>query len=144
MEQNWAEALHDAGLRVTAGRVAVLTELSERPHLGVGEITDAVRSRAGTASVQAVYDALAALHKAALIRRVEPAGQPPRYELQNGDNHHHLMCRSCGAMRDVACSIGHSPCLSPSQTHGFVIDEAEVIYWGLCAQCNEPDERTTT
>lgn len=133
---DWSTTLRDAGLRVTAGRLAVLTTLADRPHLGVGGITDAVRQRAGSTSTQAVYDVLGALHEARLIRRVEPAGQPPRFEIQTGDNHHHLMCRSCGAMRDVACSIGHSPCLSPSDAAGCVIDEAEVIYWGLCATCN--------
>lgn len=141
MHTDWTTALRGAQLRVTAGRIAVLSELDERPHLGVGEITEAVRARTGSASTQAVYDILSALHGAGLIRRVEPAGQPPRYELQNGDNHHHLMCRLCGAMYDVACSLGHSPCLIPSNDHGFVIDEAEVIYWGRCAQCNNPDER---
>lgn len=144
MDRDFNGALRDAGLRVTAGRVAVLSELRQRPHLGVGEITASVRARTGTASTQAVYDVLAALHGAGLIRRVEPAGQPPRYELQNGDNHHHLMCRSCGAMHDVACSIGHSPCLVPSNDHGFVIDEAEVIYWGLCADCNESKDRNAS
>lgn len=133
--------LRGAQLRVTSGRIAVLNELAERAHLGVGEITDAVRERTGSASVQAVYDILAALHGAGLIRRVEPAGQPPRYELQRGDNHHHLICRSCAAMYDVACPVGHSPCLSPSNSHGFVVDEAEVIYWGLCAACTASDER---
>ena len=134
---DWSSTLRDAGLRVTAGRIAVLSALDAQPHLGVGEITTAMRERLGSASTQAVYDVLGALHAAALIRRVEPAGQPPRYEIQHGDNHHHLMCRECGAMRDVACSIGHSPCLSPSDAAGYVIDEAEVIYWGLCASCNE-------
>lgn len=134
---DWSTALHDAGLRVTAGRVAILSELEARPHLGVGDIVTAVRERAGSASTQAVYDNLSALHGQGLIRRVEPAGRPPVFELQTGDNHHHLMCRSCGAMRDVACTIGHAPCLSPSADHGFVVDEAEVIYWGLCAICNE-------
>ena len=137
---DWQGRLRDAGLRVTGGRVAILTTLAERPHLGVGDVAAAVRERAGSASTQAVYDNLAALHASGLIRRVEPAGQPPRFELQTGDNHHHLMCRSCGAMHDVACSIGHSPCLSPSNDHGFVIDEAEVIYWGLCAACNERNQ----
>lgn len=141
MDQDWQGVLRGANLRVTAGRLAVLGALAEHPHSGVGELAAAVRARTGSASTQAVYDMLAALHEARIIRRVEPAGRPPRYELQTGDNHHHLMCRSCGAMHDVACAVGHSPCLSPSNDQGFVVDEAEVIYWGLCAQCNEPDER---
>lgn len=134
---DWPQKLRDAGLRVTAGRVAVLTALADEPHLNVNAVLAAVRTRVGSASVQAVYDVLAALHEARLIRRVEPAGQPPRYELASDDNHHHLVCRSCGAVRDVACAVGHAPCLSPSQVPGFVVDEAEVIYWGLCAQCHE-------
>ena len=133
--------LRSAGLRVTAGRVAVLSELERRPHLGVTDLASAIRDRVGTGSLQAVYDMLAALHTAGLIRRVEPAGQPPRYELQSGDNHHHALCRSCGAMADIACTVGHSPCLSPKDAHGFVIDEAEVVYWGLCAKCNDQHER---
>lgn len=141
MEKDWNRDLRDAGLRVTAGRVAVLSELDAHPHSGVTELAEAVRSRIGSTSLQAVYDTLSALHGSGLIRRVEPAGQPPRYEIQHGDNHHHLMCRSCAAMFDVACSVGHYPCLSPSDARGFVVDEAEVIYWGLCAQCNESDER---
>ena len=141
MEKDWNRDLRDAGLRVTAGRVAVLSELDAHPHSGVTELAEAVRSRIGSTSLQAVYDTLSALHGSGLIRRVEPAGQPPRYEIQHGDNHHHLMCRSCAAMFDVACSVGHSPCLSPSDARGFVVDEAEVIYWGLCAQCNESHER---
>ena len=138
---DWPTILREADLRVTAGRLAALAALEERPHLGVAEVAEAVRERAGSASTQAVYDILSTLHAHGIVRRVEPAGQPPRYEIQNGDNHHHLMCRSCGLMRDVACSIGHSPCLSPSADQGFVVDEAEVIYWGLCAQCNERNQK---
>ncbi|WGT47966.1 Fur family transcriptional regulator [Tessaracoccus lacteus] len=137
---DWPTLLRDAGLRVTAGRLAVLTELESGDHLGVGEITDAVRSRIGSASTQAVYDVLAALHDAHLIRRVEPAGHSPRYELETSDNHHHLMCRRCGAMRNVACVTGHAPCLSPSETGGFVVDEAELVFWGLCPSCQENTE----
>ncbi|MFD0866483.1 Fur family transcriptional regulator [Tessaracoccus lubricantis] len=134
---DWPTTLKDAGMRVTAGRVAVLTILADQPHMRVGDMTEAVRERTGSASVQAVYDNLAALHAHGLIRRVEPAGQPPRYELENGDNHHHLMCRICGDMRDVPCAVGAAPCLSAADDHGFLIDEAEVIYWGTCANCNE-------
>lgn len=134
---DWRTRLREAGLRVTAPRIAVLDELATRPHLGMAELTEAIKARVGTVSTQAVYDIVAALHAAQLIRRVEPAGQPPRFELQTGDNHHHVMCRSCGSMHDVPCAVGHAPCLSPSSAQGFVIDEAEVIYWGLCAQCNE-------
>lgn len=134
---DWNAALRSAGLRVTAGRLAVLSELESRPHLGINELITATRARVGTVSAQGVYDIVAALQGVGLIRRIEPAGQSPRFELQTGDNHHHLMCRSCGAMHDVACAVGHTPCLTPDDSQGFVVDEAEVIYWGVCAQCNE-------
>lgn len=129
-------SLRSAGLRVTAGRIAALAELEANPHSGVGELTTAIRSRVGSASTQAVYDVLAALLTVGLIRRVEPAGQVPRYELDLGDNHHHAICRSCGAVRDVACVVGDSPCLAPGGLDGFVPDEAEIIFWGTCDQCN--------
>lgn len=141
MHHDWPAKLKTAGLRVTAGRLAVLSALEERPHLGLADIGVAVRERLGSVSTQALYDVPAALHSARLIRRVEPAGSPPRYELEGADNHHHAVCRSCGAMHDVACVTGHAPCLTPARSDGFVVDEAEVIYWGLCAQCNELNER---
>jgi len=134
---DWPTTLKDAGLRVTAGRVAVLTALADHPHMRVGDVTEAVRERTGSASVQAVYDNLATLHSHGLLKRVEPAGQPPRYELETGDNHHHLICRTCGWMRDVPCPTGAAPCLSAVHDTDFVVDEAEVIYWGKCANCYE-------
>ena len=95
-----------------------------------------MRERVGHVSLQAVYEALHALTAAGLVRRIEPAGGPPRYEGRVGDNHHHLVCRSCGAVADVDCAVGEAPCLTPSDDHGFTLDEAEVIYWGLCADCS--------
>lgn len=140
---DWPTLLHDAGLRVTAGRLAVLAELEAGDHLGVPEITEAVRGRIGSSSTQAVYDVLSALHDAHLIRRVEPAGQAPRYELETADNHHHLMCRRCGTIRNVACVVGHAPCMTPEETGGFVIDEAELIFWGLCPTCQTSNQEMT-
>lgn len=137
---DWPTRLHDAGLRVTAGRLAVLTELESGSHLGVAEIAEAVRSRIGRVSTQAVYDICSALLDARLIRRVEPAGHTARYELETSDNHHHLVCRRCGTVRNVECSVGHAPCMVPQHSDGFVIDEAEIVFWGLCAQCNEQPE----
>ncbi|MDO4785262.1 MAG: Fur family transcriptional regulator [Propionibacteriaceae bacterium] len=129
------DRLRSVGLRVTAARLAVIDIISEHPHATVDEIRDLAIGRLGSLSVQATYDVLAALHGARLIRRIEPAGQPPRYEMHL-DNHHHLMCRGCGRLQDTECHVGTAPCLAPVSTHGFVVDEAEVIFWGLCPSCN--------
>jgi Fe2+ or Zn2+ uptake regulation protein len=131
-----AEELRGAGLRVTAARVALLETVREGDHLGVEAITSGVRDRVGHISIQAVYDALHALTAAGLLRRIEPADSPARFERRVGDNHHHAVCRSCGVVADVDCAVGQAPCLTPSDNHGFAIDEAEVIYWGLCPDCS--------
>ncbi|MCA0179227.1 MAG: transcriptional repressor [Actinobacteria bacterium] len=131
-----AAVLRRAGLRVTAPRVATLTELHESRHVDVDSLAGQLRVRLGGVSTQAVYDVLRALSDAGLVRRIEPAGSPARYELDRGDNHHHLVCRGCGALVDVPCATGTRPCLeTESSDHGFVVDEAEVIYWGLCPNC---------
>jgi Fe2+ or Zn2+ uptake regulation protein len=129
-------ALRRAGLRVTAVRVALLETVRDGDHLGVDGVADGVRSRIGHVSLQAVYEALHALTMAGLIHRIEPAGSPARFEGRVGDNHHHIVCRSCGAVADVDCAVGEAPCLVPSDDRGFSLDEAEVIYWGLCAECS--------
>ncbi|SDC73855.1 Fur family transcriptional regulator, ferric uptake regulator [Sanguibacter gelidistatuariae] len=129
------EALRSRGLRVTATRLAVLGAVSDHPHATTDTILGKVRHALGTASTQAVYDVLAALTHADLLHRIEPAGHPARYERRVGDNHHHLVCRTCGTVTDVDCSVGHAPCLRPADDHGFVVEEAEVIYWGLCPAC---------
>jgi Fur family ferric uptake transcriptional regulator len=134
-----AEVLRGAGLRVTAARVALLETVREGDHLGVEAITAGVRDRVGHVSVQAVYEALHALTAAGLVRRIEPAGSPARFERRVGDNHHHLVCRSCGAVADVDCAVGEAPCLTASDDHGFSVDEAEVVYWGLCPRCSVSD-----
>ncbi|MES4908504.1 MULTISPECIES: Fur family transcriptional regulator [unclassified Streptomyces] len=131
-----AEELRGAGLRVTAARVALLETVRDGDHLGVEAIASGVRDRVGHISVQAVYEALHALTAAGLIRRIEPAGSPARFEGRVGDNHHHVVCRSCGAVADVDCAVGEIPCLTASDDHGFLIDEAEVIYWGVCPDCS--------
>ena len=130
-----AEELRGAGLRVTAARVALLQTVRAGDHLDVEAITSGVRERIGHVSLQAVYEALHALTAAGLVRRIEPAGGPARFEGRVGDNHHHIVCRSCGAVADVDCAVGAAPCLTPSDDHGFSIDEAEVIYWGRCPNC---------
>jgi Fur family ferric uptake transcriptional regulator len=131
-----AEELRGAGLRVTAARVALLETVRTGDHLGVEELASGVRDRIGHVSLQAVYDALHALTAAGLVRRIEPAGTPPRFEGRVRDNHHHIVCRSCGVVADVDCAAGEAPCLTASDDHGFSIDEAEVIYWGLCPDCS--------
>jgi Fe2+ or Zn2+ uptake regulation protein len=133
------EQLRAKGLRVTSVRVAVLEAVRQRPHEGVDKIMATVAARLGSVSKQAVYDALEALVGALIVRRIEPAGRPALYEARVGDNHHHIVCRSCGAVDDVDCAVGGAPCLEPSQTHGFVVDEAEVTYWGLCPDCQHAE-----
>jgi Fur family ferric uptake transcriptional regulator len=131
-----AEELRGAGLRVTAVRVALLETVRSGDHLGVEAVASGVRDRVGHVSLQAVYDALHALTEARLLRRIEPAGSPARFEGRVGDNHHHIVCRSCGVVADVDCAVGEAPCLTASDNHGFSIDEADVIYWGLCPDCS--------
>jgi Fur family ferric uptake transcriptional regulator len=126
------------GLRLTAPRLAVLAAVREGGHLTVEEIALLGRRRLGAVSTQAVYDVLHALTAAGLIRRIEPAGSPARFESRVADNHHHLICRACGTMLDVDCAVGHAPCLEPSSASGYEIEEAEIIYWGLCPDCR-PD-----
>jgi Fe2+ or Zn2+ uptake regulation protein len=137
-------ALRSAGLRVTAARLAVLDAARRGDHRTVEEIAAAVRRRIGSVSTQAVYDVLAALARVGLVRRIEPSGSPARFETRVGDNHHHLVCRSCGLVVDVDCAAERAPCLNPLTTSGFVVDEADVTYWGLCPECqaDTPDDPT--
>jgi Fur family ferric uptake transcriptional regulator len=127
--------LRGASLRVTRPRVAVLTAVQEHPHADTDSIIDIVRKDLGEVSKQAVYDVLRALRSAGLVRHIEPAGSAARYEARVGDNHHHAVCRSCGAIADVDCAAGDAPCLTASVDHGYAIDEAEVLFWGRCPEC---------
>jgi Fur family ferric uptake transcriptional regulator len=127
--------LRGVALRVTRPRVAVLSAVHGHPHADTDSILGVVRANLGEVSHQAVYDVLRALTAAGLIRRIQPAGSVARYESRVGDNHHHVVCRSCGAIADVDCAVGYTRCLTASDDHGFTIDEAEVIYWGLCPEC---------
>ncbi len=127
--------LRQHGVRVTAQRLAVLRAVAERPHSTASDIETLVRGEIGAVSLQAVYDALAVLAEADIIRRIQPAGSPARYEDRVGDNHHHLICRACGRMVDVDCAVAFAPCLTASEQSGYEIDEAEVIYWGRCPDC---------
>jgi Fur family transcriptional regulator, stress-responsive regulator len=128
--------LREVSLRVTRPRVAVLSAVHDRPHADTDSIIGVVRANLGAVSHQAVYDVLRALTAAGLLRRIEPPGSVARYESRVADNHHHVVCRSCGAIADVDCAVGTTPCLTASDDHGFAIDEAEVIYWGLCPRCS--------
>lgn len=128
--------LRSAGLRVTKQRVAVLAAIRQQPHADADTLIGSVRAELGGVSTQAVYDVLHALEDAGLARRVEPAGSPARYDPRVGDNHHHLVCRACGVVADVDCAIGDAPCLTASDSRGFVIDEAEITYWGMCPACH--------
>lgn len=137
------ELLRERGLRVTAPRLAVLTVVAEQPHATAENVLAAVRRELPQVSVQGVYDVLHALTDAGLLRRIEPAGHPARYERRTHDNHHHVVCRSCGALDDVDCAVGHAPCLVPSSTSGFAVDVAEVTFWGLCPRCRSAEAPAT-
>jgi Fur family ferric uptake transcriptional regulator len=130
--------LRGADLYVTRPRLAVLAAVHQRPHADTESIFGAVRDELPAVSRQAVYDVLHALTAARLVRRIEPAGSVARYEARVGDNHHHVVCRGCGTIADVDCAVGHVPCLTASDDHGFAIDEAEVVYWGRCPACRTP------
>ncbi|MCW2858035.1 MAG: Transcriptional regulator, family [Marmoricola sp.] len=132
----FSELLRSSELRVTQPRIAVLAAVHDHPHASTDALIDAVRRALPEVSHQAVYDSLHTLTTARLIRKIQPAGSTARYESRIGDNHHHVVCRGCGAVADVDCAVGHAPCLSASNSHGFTIDEAEVIYWGTCPACS--------
>ncbi len=138
------ELLRSRGLRVTAQRLAVLRAVGAAPHSTADEIVEVVRRELGTVSRQAVYDALGALTEHGLLRRIQTPGSPARYEDRVGDNHHHLICRTCGRTVDVDCAVGDTPCLTAADDSGFEIDEAEVIYWGRCPECAATARRPTT
>ncbi len=124
-------------MQVTAQRMAILRAVSARPHATADDLADDVRAVIGSISRQAVYDTLGVLVDKHLVRRIQPAGSPARYEDRAGDNHHHLICRSCGTMFDIDCAVGEAPCLTADDDHGFEIDEAEVVYWGHCPSCRQ-------
>jgi Fur family transcriptional regulator, stress-responsive regulator len=130
-----AEVLRERGYRVTGQRLAVLRAVARQPHLTADAVAETVRAELGAISLQAVYDVLAVLVDVGLIRRIQPAGSPARFEARVSDNHHHVICRSCGRTADVDCAVGPAPCLTAVDNKGYEIDEAEVIYWGRCAQC---------
>jgi Fur family transcriptional regulator, stress-responsive regulator len=137
-----AERIAGGGLRVTQARLAVLAEVGDSPHAAVDEIIVGARDRIGSLSVQAGYDVVYALTRAGLLRRIEPAGSPARYELETGDNHHHVVCRQCGAIVDIECAAESAPCLHADAEMGFVIDEAEVTFWGTCPECQVSNSTT--
>ncbi len=135
MTSDFEARLRAVSLRVTRPRLAVLAVLRDHPHVDTEKVIELVRVDHPTVSHQTVYDVLRALTDAGLVRRIQPAGATARYESRVGDNHHHVVCRSCGAIADVDCAVGHTPCLTASDDHGFMVDEAEVVYWGTCPAC---------
>ncbi|HET7219585.1 MAG TPA: Fur family transcriptional regulator [Vicinamibacterales bacterium] len=130
-----AELLRERGIQVTAQRLAVLRAVTGHPHVAADRVEEVVRAEIGAISLQSVYDALAVLVEGGLVRRIQPAGSPARFENRVGDNHHHLICRTCGRMVDVDCAVGSAPCLTAADSSGYEIDEAEVVYWGRCPDC---------
>jgi len=132
-----SDLLREHGVQITAQRLAVLRAISGTPHSTADDVTEDVRAEIGAISRQAVYDALGTLVDKGILRRVQPAGSSARYEQRVDDNHHHLVCRSCGHIQDVDCSVGSAPCLHAANDHGFAIDQAEVTYWGRCPACRE-------
>ena len=137
MSHDPADILRENGLQVTAQRLAVLRAVAARPHSNADEIAETVRAEIGAISRQAVYDALGLLTDKGVIRRIQPAGSPTLYEDRVGDNHHHVICRQCGKTADVDCAVGAKPCLTAADDSGFKIDTAEVIYWGVCPECQK-------
>ncbi len=135
--QSGPDALREHGLNVTPQRLAVLAAVDEYPHATADHVLESVRASIGSISRQSVYDSLTTLSEAGILRRVQPAGSATRYETRAGDNHHHVVCRSCGELADVDCAVGDTPCLTASNDQGFAIDEAEVVYWGHCSNCRE-------
>lgn len=136
--------LRQRGLRVTAQRLAVLRAVSDVPHVTADVVAEKARGEIGSISIQAVYDALGSLTETGLLRRIQPAGSPARYEGRVGDNHHHLICRVCDRMVDVDCAVGEPPCLTAAEDFGYEIDEAEVIYWGRCPECAAGERKGAT
>ena len=137
-DPTFESTLRGADLRVTRPRLAVLGAVHHHPHADTETLIDVVRRDLGEVSHQAVYDVLRVLTTAGLLRRIQPSGSVARYEARVGDNHHHVVCRSCGTIADVDCAVGEAPCLDPADHAGFVIDEAEVVYWGTCPDCSTP------
>lgn len=135
MATDLSELLKAHGLNVTAQRLAVMRAVTSHPHSTADAVAEQAKSDIGAISRQSVYDALTLLNECGIVRRIQPIGSPALYESRVGDNHHHVICRSCGQVADVDCAVGHRPCLTASETHGFVIDEAEVAYWGFCPAC---------
>jgi Fur family transcriptional regulator, stress-responsive regulator len=140
---DFEDRVRAAGLRVTRPRVAVLAAVHAHPHADTDSIINQVRAELHEVSHQAVYDVLRVLTTAGLVRRIQPPGSVARYECRVGDNHHHVVCRSCGVIADVDCAVGDTPCLTASNDQGFTIDEAEVVYWGLCPVCQTSDSHTS-
>jgi len=138
-----ADLLRERGIQVTAQRLGVLRAVAGQPHISADEVAEVVRGEIGAISLQSVYDALGVLVAEGLLRRIQPAGSPARFEDRVGDNHHHLICRVCGRVVDVDCAVGSAPCLSAADDKGYEIEEADVAYWGRCPDCRKKKQKTT-
>lgn len=137
MTTNFADHLREVGLRVTEPRLATLQQIEEDGHVSAEQLRVGVAKKLGSVSTQAIYDIVHALTDKGLLREIKPAGHVSLFELSRDDNHHHLICRICGRIEDVPCAVGFAPCLQPSDNHGFVVDEAEVHFWGICPECRD-------
>lgn len=144
MQPDPADLLRQHGIHITAQRLAVLRAVAGQPHITADGVAEVVRAEIGTISRQSVYDTLGVLVAEGLIRRIQPAGSPARFESRVGDNHHHVICRICGRMADIDCAVGSAPCLTPSNALGYDIDEAEVVYWGRCPDCRSETQTATS
>lgn len=144
MSDELIKTLREHGVQITVQRLAVMRAVMGRPHSTADDVAKGVRAEIGVISRQAVYDALSVLAEKGIIRRIQPAGSPALYECRVGDNHHHLICRDCGKMADVDCAVGDTPCLFPADASGYQIDEAEVIYWGICPECLSKKHHSTS
>lgn len=140
MAETPAELLRSHGVHVTAQRIAIMEAVSGNPHSTADDLAEAAREKLGSVSRQAVYDSLGTLVEKGLLRRIQPNGSAARYEDRVGDNHHHLICRTCSLMFDIDCAVGETPCLHADDDHGFAIDEAEVVYWGICPSCQNTSQ----
>ncbi len=144
MTETGEQLLRNHGVQVTAQRLAIMQAVAEHPHATADELANDAREIIGSVSRQAVYDSLGMLVEKGLLRRIQPNGSAARYEDRVGDNHHHLVCRSCNVMFDIDCAVGDTPCLTADNDHGFVIDEAEVVYWGFCTKCQSDHQTAVT
>ena len=140
--EKFAHLIKTIGLSVTAQRIAVLNIVGEHPHITADKVVSLAKEQIGSISKQSVYDVLSVFSEKGIVRRIQPSKSSARFELRVNDNHHHMVCRTCGIVKDVDCAVGETPCLTPNVDHGFIVDEAEVIYWGICPKCQAAQRKS--